>query len=59
MFPLEEIAKWLKLFMEIVQQQIPTECDAVPEDERAGTIWWKCKKWTLKTLQRIFERLLF
>lgn len=56
MFPLEEIAKWLKLFMEIVQQQIPTECDAVPEDERAGTIWWKCKKWTLKTLQRIFER---
>lgn len=58
MLPIEEYARWLKNFMDIVQKEIPAECDSVPEDERAETIYWKCKKWALKNVQRVFERFI-
>ena len=56
MLPIEEYAKWLQTFLAIVQRPVPVECDAMPEEERAETIWWKCKKWALKIIQRVFER---
>jgi hypothetical protein len=58
MLPVEEFPKWLKLFMDIVQRPIPVECEAIPEDERSESIWWKCKKWTLRIIQRVFERFV-
>jgi len=29
---------------------------AVDEDERPELPWWKCKKWALHILARLFER---
>ncbi|KAF7637161.1 Importin N-terminal domain-containing protein [Meloidogyne graminicola] len=51
-----EFSQWLKLFIDIILKPTPVECEAVPIDEREGTIWWKCKKWSMKIIQRVFER---
>uniref|UniRef100_A0A1I8BG76 Importin N-terminal domain-containing protein n=1 Tax=Meloidogyne hapla TaxID=6305 RepID=A0A1I8BG76_MELHA len=54
--PITEFSQWLKLFIDIILRPTPIECESVPEDEREGTIWWKCKKWAMKIVQRVFER---
>uniref|UniRef100_A0A914H6Q5 Importin N-terminal domain-containing protein n=1 Tax=Globodera rostochiensis TaxID=31243 RepID=A0A914H6Q5_GLORO len=53
---INQCTKWIHLFLAIVAREVPSECDALPEDERAETVWWKCKKWALKIIQRVFER---
>uniref|UniRef100_A0A914MIF9 Importin N-terminal domain-containing protein n=1 Tax=Meloidogyne incognita TaxID=6306 RepID=A0A914MIF9_MELIC len=53
---INEFSQWLKLFIDIILKPTPAECELVPEDERDGTIWWKCKKWAMKIVQRVFER---
>lgn len=52
----DQFAKWMHLFLGIVEREVPMECNTLPEDERAETIWWKCKKWAMKIIQRVFER---
>lgn len=32
------------------------ETNAVDEDERPDLVWWKCKKWAMHLLHRIFDR---
>uniref|UniRef100_A0A183BZY4 Importin N-terminal domain-containing protein n=1 Tax=Globodera pallida TaxID=36090 RepID=A0A183BZY4_GLOPA len=54
--PIDQCTKWFHLFLAIITREVPSECDALPEDERAKTVWWKCKKWALKIIQRVFER---
>lgn len=34
----------------------PQETLQVDEDERPELPWWKCKKWALHILARLFER---
>ncbi|VDP29974.1 unnamed protein product, partial [Heligmosomoides polygyrus] len=34
-----------------------TQLDTIEDrDERAHTVWWKCKKWAIKLLDRVFDR---
>lgn len=59
--PLEIISKevfsqWLEIITQVVDRPVPPEANAVDEDERPDTPWWKCKKWATKILYRIFER---
>ncbi|XP_071956565.1 importin-7-like [Antedon mediterranea] len=53
----EEIfTKWMKVFQEIVEAEIPPETSQVLVDDRPELIWWKTKKWALHILARMFER---
>ncbi|CAD5229107.1 unnamed protein product [Bursaphelenchus okinawaensis] len=52
----EDFGHWLALFVKIVERDIPAEVEQVDVEERDETIWWKCKKWALKIIERVFER---
>lgn len=52
----ESFGLWLGLFVKIVERDVPAEVDTIDPDERGETIWWKCKKWALKIIERVFER---
>ncbi|XKL59631.1 hypothetical protein PGB90_000647 [Kerria lacca] len=59
--PLEIISKevfsqWMQIIIQIVDRMVPPEANAVDDDEKPDTPWWKCKKWATKILFRIFER---
>lgn len=53
----EVFQQWMNLIIEIAKRDVPDEMqkDVDPED-RPNLIWWKCKKWALHLLTRIFER---
>ncbi|CAD5234879.1 unnamed protein product [Bursaphelenchus xylophilus] len=52
----ESFGHWLALFVKIVERDIPTEVEQIDYEDRDETIWWKCKKWALKIIERVFER---
>lgn len=52
----EMFALWMELIRAVVDRPIPEHVNQVDEEERGTTIWWKCKKWALHILTRIFER---
>ncbi|XP_024215607.1 importin-7 isoform X1 [Halyomorpha halys] len=59
--PLELITRdvfsqWMELLRQISDRPVPAHTNQVDEDERADLPWWKCKKWALHILHRIFER---
>lgn len=50
----QEYSNWVHYFIVILERPIPDLSNIEAPEE---TAWWKCKKWVLKTLSRIFERL--
>lgn len=48
--------------MEIVRQvtdrPVPEATNQVDEEDRVDLPWWKCKKWALHILYRMFERFV-
>lgn len=61
--PLDLISKqvfsqWMDIIRQVADRPIPPEINnlVLDDDERAELPWWKCKKWALHILQRIFER---
>lgn len=52
----EVFAQWMEIFRQIAERPVPESTLQVDEDERADLPWWKCKKWALHILYRIFER---
>lgn len=50
-------SQWMTLIIEIAKRDVPdtAQKDIDPED-RPDLIWWKCKKWSLHLMARIFER---
>lgn len=46
----------MQIIIQIVDRMVPPEANAVDDDEKPDTPWWKCKKWATKILFRIFER---
>lgn len=50
-------SQWMTLIIEIAKRDVPetVQKDVDPE-ERPDLIWWKCKKWSLHLMARIFER---
>lgn len=49
---------WIRFLLEIIEAPLPPECLEVSIDDRGETIWWKCKKWALKIINRAYERLV-
>ncbi|VDM74494.1 unnamed protein product [Strongylus vulgaris] len=42
---------------QLLNNQSAGSLDSIEDrDERAHTVWWKCKKWAAKILERIFDR---
>ncbi|KAI1730564.1 importin-8 [Ditylenchus destructor] len=54
--PVEAFSGWIKLFLAIIERGIPPECEELETESMEDTIWWKCKKWALRIISRVFER---
>lgn len=53
----EIFTKWMELITEIAKRDVPEAAQHdVDKEDRPNLIWWKCKKWSLHLLARIFER---
>lgn len=55
MISMEEFGNWLQLFLTIIMQEIPSDC-VVLHNMPESTVYWKCKKWSMKIITRVFER---
>lgn len=40
----------------VADRPVPEQTNAVDEEDRVDLPWWKCKKWALHILHRMFER---
>ncbi|XP_073693808.1 importin-8 [Garra rufa] len=47
---------WMEILRTVVDRDVPAETLEADEDDRPELIWWKCKKWALHILTRMFER---
>ncbi|XP_032527964.1 importin-7 [Danaus plexippus] len=52
----EIFTKWMEVLRSVMEQPVPEHTLQVDEDERMELPWWKCKKWAVHTLYRLFER---
>ncbi|XP_055947486.1 importin-7-like [Argiope bruennichi] len=49
-------SQWMELLRNVVDRPIPEQTTTYDEEELAELSWWKCKKWALHILTRVFER---
>lgn len=49
-------SQWMELFRSVVERPVPEQANVVDEEERSDLCWWKCKKWAMHILTRVFER---
>ncbi|KAF6119171.1 importin 8 [Phyllostomus discolor] len=47
---------WMEIFRTIIDRTVPPETLQIDEDDRPELVWWKCKKWALHIVARLFER---
>lgn len=52
----EVFASWMDICTQVAGRAVPPDAVKPDEDERADLPWWKCKKWALHILYRMFER---
>ncbi|KAK0080538.1 hypothetical protein PV325_013801 [Microctonus aethiopoides] len=54
----EVFSQWMDVIRQVADRPVPPETNNpdLDEDERADLPWWKCKKWALHILHRMFER---
>uniref|UniRef100_A0A8C9SZK7 Importin 7 n=1 Tax=Scleropages formosus TaxID=113540 RepID=A0A8C9SZK7_SCLFO len=52
----QNLAEWMEILKTVVDRDVPQETLQVDEDDRPELPWWKCKKWALHILARLFER---
>ncbi|XP_005989743.1 importin-7 isoform X2 [Latimeria chalumnae] len=52
----QNLTEWIEIMKTIVDRDVPAETAQVDEDDRPELPWWKCKKWALHILARLFER---
>ncbi|KAH0535773.1 importin-7 [Cotesia glomerata] len=54
----ESFSQWMDVIRQIADRPVPPETNNpdIDDDERADLPWWKCKKWALHILHRVFER---
>nr|CDJ83806.1 Importin-beta domain containing protein [Haemonchus contortus] len=57
MLSFERLDDWIQFSISCLSQECPAELNSIDDrEERAQTVWWKCKKWAMKLLDRIFDR---
>lgn len=52
----EIFTNWMTICQQVAGRDVPPAALIPDEDERADLSWWKCKKWALHILYRMFER---
>ncbi|XP_077450428.1 importin-8 isoform X3 [Stigmatopora argus] len=50
------MTQWMEIFRAIMDRDVPVETLKLDEDDRPELSWWKCKKWTLRVITRLFKR---
>lgn len=55
MISTEEFGEWIQLFIAVIMRDIPDNI-VEQDDDPESSIYWKCKKWALKIISRVFER---
>ncbi|CAK9302242.1 unnamed protein product [Gordionus sp. m RMFG-2023] len=50
------LSSWMQICLTSLNIPLPQHVNDLEEDERASSVWWKCKKWILHILCRICER---
>jgi len=56
LLPKEVFAQWMEIARRVADRPVPEATNTVDEDDRVDLPWWKCKKWAMHILQRVFER---
>uniref|UniRef100_A0A674MRT2 Importin 7 n=1 Tax=Takifugu rubripes TaxID=31033 RepID=A0A674MRT2_TAKRU len=52
----QNLTEWMEILKTVVDRDVPPETAQIKEDELPELPWWKCKKWALHILARLFER---
>ncbi|XP_012141645.1 importin-7 msk [Megachile rotundata] len=54
----EVFSQWMDVVRQVADRPVPPETNNpdLDDDDRAELPWWKCKKWALHILHRVFER---
>uniref|UniRef100_A0AAQ4QTP5 Importin N-terminal domain-containing protein n=1 Tax=Gasterosteus aculeatus aculeatus TaxID=481459 RepID=A0AAQ4QTP5_GASAC len=52
----QNLTEWMEILKTVVDRDVPPETMQIDEDERPELPWWKCKKWALHIMARLFER---
>nr|XP_034367472.1 importin-8 isoform X3 [Arvicanthis niloticus] len=52
----QTMTTWMEIFRTIIDRMVPPETLQIDEDDRPELVWWKCKKWALHIVARLFER---
>nr|XP_004611391.1 unnamed protein product [Sorex araneus] len=52
----QTMTAWMEVFRTIIDRTVPPETLQLDEDDRPELVWWKCKKWALHIVARLFER---
>jgi len=50
------MTNWLETCCAVLERRVPDRLNALDEEDRPESPWWKLKKWALHILIRIFER---
>uniref|UniRef100_A0AAY4B6W3 Importin N-terminal domain-containing protein n=1 Tax=Denticeps clupeoides TaxID=299321 RepID=A0AAY4B6W3_9TELE len=50
------MTQWMEILRAVIDRDVPPETLEVDEDDRPQLVWWKCKKWSLHIVTRLFER---
>ncbi|XP_046688941.1 LOW QUALITY PROTEIN: importin-7-like, partial [Homalodisca vitripennis] len=52
----EVFSQWMEIVRTVADRPVPDQTNQVDEEEWVDLPWWKCKKWALHILHRMFER---
>lgn len=52
----EMFSQWMEVVRAVADRPVPEQASQVEEEERHDLPWWKCKKWALHIMYRMFER---
>nr|XP_033806562.1 importin-8 isoform X3 [Geotrypetes seraphini] len=52
----QTMTQWMDIFRTVIDREVPADTLQVDEDDRPELVWWKCKKWALHIVTRLFER---
>uniref|UniRef100_A0A8D2LDR4 Importin 8 n=1 Tax=Varanus komodoensis TaxID=61221 RepID=A0A8D2LDR4_VARKO len=52
----QTMTDWMEIFRMVIDRSVPPETLQIDEDDRPELVWWKCKKWALRIVARLFER---
>jgi hypothetical protein len=53
---IETFGRWIGLLVRILERPIPPNVAERDEEDQSETFSWKCKKWAMKIITKIFDR---